>query len=71
MPDLSYLFVDCFCCVVRSSSIVLSVDNVTLILVCLNILVRNKFSRPMYVNLAHFFFLCVMFWLFFLEYDFI
>jgi hypothetical protein len=31
---------------------VLSVENVTLMLECLNILVMNKVSRPIYLNLA-------------------
>ena len=45
----------------------LSVENVTLMLLSLNIFVMNKVSRPMYVNLAHFFFSVSCFGCFFLS----
>jgi hypothetical protein len=46
---------------------VLSVENVTLMLVCLNIFVMNKVSRPMYVNLAHLYLSVSWFGCFFLN----
>jgi hypothetical protein len=52
MPDLSYSFLD-YLLVIKWFSVVLSVVNVTLALVFLNILVINLVSLPMYVNLTH------------------
>ena len=45
----------------------LSVENVTLMLLSLNIFVMNKVSRPMYVNLAHLYFSVSCFVCFFLS----